>query len=159
VLIILPLAFFYVRNGSLPSVAAGLTAINACVIAIIAAAAIRFARTSINDVFTGLITVACIAGAFYGERYPDHQPELIILLCAASLGAIYYGGAPKVPPPGALLLLPLASSRELIPQLARMSLFFLRVGATLFGSGYVLGQLPPGRAGRPSALDGQERAA
>src|SRR5215208_279238 len=37
VLIILPMAFFYVRNGALPSVSSALTGINACVVAIIAA--------------------------------------------------------------------------------------------------------------------------
>ena len=138
VLIILPLAYLYVRTGSLPSVSAAMVGINGCVIAIIAAATVRFARTSINDVFTAFITVASIVGGFYGERYPEHSPELIILACAAGLGAIYYGGAPKVPPVTATLLLPLASSRSLAADLARMALFFLRVGATLFGSGYVL---------------------
>jgi chromate transporter len=137
VLIILPLAYLYVRTGTLPQVSAGLVGINACVIAIIIAAAVRFARTAVTDVFTIIVAVAATVGGFLGNRFPDSQPELIILLTAAMFGSIHYGGPPKLPTV-APLLLPLASSRQLAIDLARMALFFLRVGATLFGSGYVL---------------------
>src|SRR5437763_8775077 len=47
VLIILPLAYLYVRTGALPQVSAGLVGINACVIAIIVAAIVRFALTAL----------------------------------------------------------------------------------------------------------------
>jgi chromate transporter len=138
VLIILPLAYIYVKSGSLPQVSGALSGINACVVAIIAAAAIRFAKTAVRDVFTvALAIVATIAG-FAGNRFPQLQPELIILAAAALLGAIYYG-RPR-PPAGTMLALaaPLAVSQALWGDLLRMALFFLKVGATLFGSGYVL---------------------
>src|SRR5439155_1988165 len=78
-----------------------------------------------------------VAG-FWGNRFPGAQPELLILAGAALLGAIYYG-RPRTALPNFAALLPLlASSRQLTSDLTRMGLLFLRVGATLFGSGYVL---------------------
>jgi chromate transporter len=139
VLIILPLAFFYVRGGALPQVSSGLGGINACVIAIIAVAALRFVRTSVTDVFAAVLLMASVVAGFLTNQYPDRQPELIILATAATFGAIYYGGPPKVPnAPAVMLLLPLVSSRLFLANLGRTALLFLRVGATLFGSGYVL---------------------
>jgi chromate transporter len=138
VLIILPLAYLYVRTGTLPQVSAALVGINACVVAIIAAAALRFAKTAVTDLFGAFILIVSTIAGFIGNKYPDMNPELIILAASAALGALYYGGIPKTSPHVATLLLPLAASRELTADLARMALFFLRVGATLFGSGYVL---------------------
>src|ERR671913_339941 len=57
VLIILPLAFFYVRSGSLPQLQAAMSGINACVVAIVAAAAWRFAQTSLRDALTTAIGI------------------------------------------------------------------------------------------------------
>ena len=145
-LIILPLAYLYVRTGSLPQVSAALVGINGCVIAIIAAAAVRLAQTAITDVFSAVLLIASTIAGFWGNRFPGAQPELLILAGAALLGAIYYGRPRTALPNFAALLLPLvygelgraASSRQLTSDLTRMGLLFLRVGATLFGSGYVL---------------------
>jgi len=137
VLIILPLAFFYVRSGSLPQVAAAMTGINACVVAIVAAAAWRFGVTSIRDRLTTIIAIVAAAIGFIGIRYPQIQPELLALALAALVGAIYYG-RPRVRADLAPLLLPLAASSTFWRDIGKMSLFFLKVGATLFGSGYVL---------------------
>ena len=138
VLIILPLAYIYVKSGSLPQVSGALSGINACVVAIIAAAAIRFAKTAVRDGFTAALAIVATIAGLAGNRFPQLQPELIILAAAALVGAIYYG-RPK-PPFNALLSLaaPLAVSQPLWGDLLRMALFFLKVGATLFGSGYVL---------------------
>ena len=121
VLIIFPLAFFYVRNGSLPTVSAGLAGVNACVVAIIAAAAVRFAQTAVTNAFTAFVAVACVVAAALANRYPQHNPELIILAAAGGLGAIYYGGPPKVSPQALSLALPLASSRMLLSDLRKPS--------------------------------------
>jgi chromate transporter len=140
VLIILPLAFVYVKSGALPQMQAAMSGINACVVAIVAAAAWRFAQTSIRDGFTTFIAIVAAVIGFVGIRYPQIQPELLALALAALIGAIYYARPrPRVPlESAAALALPLATSRELWNDLAKMSLFFLKVGATLFGSGYVL---------------------
>jgi chromate transporter len=138
VLIILPLAYLYVRSGTLPQVSAALIGINATVVAIVLAAAIRFARTAIDDVFTAVLVIVATIAGFATQRFPDIQPELLILASAALLGAIYYGRPRPTLPNLAAVILPLAGSRQLPPNLIRMGLLFLRIGATLFGSGYVL---------------------
>jgi chromate transporter len=137
VLIILPIAWTYVAYGALPEVSAALRGINACVVSIVAAALTRFARTAIVDRFTLAIAVLAIAAAFLLARFPSVQPELIVLGASALLGAFYYG-RPKLSRNLAASLLPLAVSLTLARNLLRMCLLFLKVGATLFGSGYVL---------------------
>jgi chromate transporter len=138
VLIILPLAFFYVRSGSLPQFAAAMSGINACVVAIVLAAAWRFGVTSIRDGLTIVIAIIAAVIGFIGIRYPQIQPELLALVLAALIGAIYYARPRFRPAEIAPLLLPLTVSSTLWRDLGKMSLFFLKVGATLFGSGYVL---------------------
>jgi chromate transporter len=138
VLIILPLAFVYVRSGSVPQIQAALLGINACVVAIIASAAVRFAKTAVNDRFTLVIAILATIAGFATDRFPQFNPELLILAGAALLGAIYYG-KPKWQSGAMLsLIIPLAISPEFSRDLGRMLLVFLKIGATLFGSGYVL---------------------
>ena len=139
VLIILPIAFFYVRSGSLPQFAAAMSGINACVVAIVAAAAVRFAHGAIKDSFTSVVALAAAVLGFVGIRHPQIQPELLALALAAIAGAIYYSRPPRRGlDVGVTLAVSLAPSREFWSELMKMSLFFLKVGATLFGSGYVL---------------------
>jgi chromate transporter len=141
VLIILPLAFFYVKSGSLPQFENAMKGINACVVAIVAAAAWRFAHASIRDGLTTIIAIVAAIIGFVGTRYPQVQPELLALALAALVGAIYYARPrlPRIPDSAAPLLLPLlAVSPTTWRDIGKMSLFFLKVGATLFGSGYVL---------------------
>ena len=136
-LIILPLAFFYVRSGALPQVAEAMRGINACVVAIVASAAWRFGVSSIRDGLTSIIAIAAGTIGFIGIGYPQIQPELLALTIAAVVGAIYYG-RPRFQTDVAPLLLPIAASSTFWRDMGKMSLFFLKVGATLFGSGYVL---------------------
>lgn len=139
VLIILPLAFMYVRSGQLPQVMAAMVGINACVVAIIAAAVVRLAKFTVTDYFTATIALLAIVAGFLGKRYPEYQPDLVILVASALAGAIYYG-RPNLAS-AAPLAASLASSR-LLPawnsDFVKMTLFFLKIGLTLFGSGYVL---------------------
>ena len=139
VLIILPLAFMYVRSGQLPQVMAAMVGINACVVAIIAAAVVRLAKFTVTDYFTATIALLAIAAGFLGKRYPEYQPDLVILVASALAGAIYYG-RPNLAS-AAPLAASLASSRFLPAwnsDFVKMTLFFLKIGLTLFGSGYVL---------------------
>ncbi|MGH7213688.1 MAG: chromate transporter [Tepidisphaeraceae bacterium] len=174
VLIILPLAWLYVTYGSLPRVQGVMAGINACVVAIVAVALWRFARTGIHDRFTCVIAIiAAVAGL--GATYADSlarglhrigivgpppstsiehrlamfQPELIILALSALAGVIWsMRSDARRNATTALALAPLplavapatmaASNESLATGLLAMGLFFLKVGATLFGSGYVL---------------------
>jgi chromate transporter len=136
-LIILPLAYLYVKTGALPEVSAAFAGINACVIGVIVAALIRFARAAVTDAATAAIAVlAVVAGALLAH-HPQSQPELVILAAAALVGALYYGRPRLDAAVAAAVALPLASSRWSADTL-KMALFLLKVGATLFGSGYVL---------------------
>src|SRR4051794_6327429 len=145
VLIILPLGWLYARYGQTPQAQPVLGAISAAVVAIVAAAMWRFARASVTNVFTAIVGVVALVLATLLRNERRFPPELLILGAAAVAGALR-----------AMLLSEWRTTRTLaiappalavivtwtIPAIATgvlaMFLFFLRVGATLFGSGYVL---------------------
>jgi chromate transporter len=140
VLIILPLAWAYCAYGTgpgaLPRVGGMMSAIGAAVLAIIVAALWRFAHTGIRDAFTASVAAVVAGIGLLPARYAAYQPELVSLALAAIAGAIWYG-RPRVPSAPSVLST-LAVAPWVDANLARMALFFLKVGATLFGSGYVL---------------------
>jgi chromate transporter len=143
-LIILPIGWLYVHYGQLPQVAGPLMGIRACMIAIIASAMWRFAKTGIRDRFTAAIAMAAAVAGFVMmlPRFRVPQAELIILGAAAFLGAMRYGGwrgENRIP----LAAIPTtfaagAAALGVSAKFVHLGLFFLKVGATLFGSGYVL---------------------
>jgi chromate transporter len=156
-MIILPLAWCYVTFGATPAVAEALVGVKACMVAIVAVALWRFARTGINDAFTAVVALIAVAASVVLQHFGVHQRDLIVLSAAAIAGLLWYrktrppptpAGAPPAPPaphtsaaprsiPLALLPAPLAAA-GLSAQVVQMGLFFLKIGATLFGSGYVL---------------------
>ena len=137
-LIILPLGWLYVHYSSLPDVAGPLMGIRACMIAIIAAAMCRFAKSAIKDGFSAAIAVAAVVASFVMmlPRFRVPQAELIILAVAALVGFVRQGGMRSAMP----LAMPatLAAGAVVGGKFLQLALFFLKVGATLFGSGYVL---------------------
>jgi chromate transporter len=140
VLIILPLAFAYVRYGEMPRLQVILRDINAGLIAVLAVATYRFARTSVRDRFTTTIALLAAAGAFLGHWKGIPQSELITLALAAAAGATPHL-LRRLRPNRPLCLLPpslLLAQPQPPHWFASLVLFFLQVGATLFGSGYVL---------------------
>jgi chromate transporter len=76
-----------------------------------------------------------VIGGFAGKRFAQYQPDLIILALSALAGAIYYARLNVANVIASAL--PLAASRFSSDAL-KMTLFFLKLGLTLFGSGYVL---------------------
>jgi len=139
-LIILPIGWLYVHYSSLPNVAGPLMGIRACMIAIIAAAMWRFAKSAVKDWFNAVIAVAAAMAGFVTmlPRFRVPQAELIILAVAALAGAMKYR-ATRIP----VFTIPttLAAGVTAVSASAKfvkLALFFLKVGATLFGSGYVL---------------------
>jgi chromate transporter len=153
-LIIFPLAWCYVTYGATPGVGEALTAVKACMVAIIAMAMWRFARTGIKDAFTALVAGTAVVVSVLLQYFRVPQQELIILAAAAVAGFFWYGrtlrsASPAEVQPAAqrsgkalrslpLVALPLSAGAGFSGQLLAMALFFLKVGATLFGSGYVL---------------------
>ena len=154
-LIIFPLAWLYVTFGRTPQVRDALIGINASVVAIVAAALWRFAKTGVKDWFSTVIAVLATSALLLADpqiavglnvhRFGlaplakwmiPGKADLIILGLAAMAGAVWYG-RPKVLPSIPLLLLPCAAITTASP-FVQMTLLFLKVGATIFGSGYVL---------------------
>jgi len=141
-LIILPIAWLYIKYAQLPAVTGPLIGIRATMIAIIAAALFRFAHTGIKDRFTGIIAILATLAAFLTTNFPRFhipQSELIILAAAALAGAFRHTKPTSIP----LLLSPntffaTAATLAINSKFLHLTLFFLKVGATLFGSGYIL---------------------
>jgi len=147
VLIILPLAWAYVRFGSLPQVLEGLAGVNAAVVAVLGAACYRYAKTALKDDFTSGVGVLAAAGAWVLRRNEVRQSELIVLAAAGLAGTVWHAATVGRATLMSLALpLPLTWFAQLLPvadgqpkaRLGEVALFFLKVGATLFGSGYVL---------------------
>lgn len=136
VLIILPLAWLYVRFGTLPQAQPILRTISAAIVAVIAVATIRFLRTAIKDRFTAVLCILVAAGAGTAHAVTRFQPEVSALVFAAVCGALWYRRKASATlaglTPAYVILL------EAPTEYLRLGLFFLKVGATLFGSGYVL---------------------
>jgi chromate transporter len=129
VLIILPIAWAYVQYGTLPKIQSAMTGISAAVVAIVASAMIRFARTAIRDSFSGIVAGVALVLAIVLRRYTKLQPEIVVLALAALAGAIKCGRL-------RLLHFPILSLD--VTVLSAIAWFFFKIGATLFGSGYVL---------------------
>ena len=140
VLIILPIAWAYERYGALPRITGALVGINAGLIAVLAVASWRFSRSSVTGAFTAVVAVLAVAGMFLARRLDLPQAELLVLAAAATAGAArhWLASSRNV----SLLLLPLSvAAPATAPSshwLAELTFVFLKVGATLFGSGYVL---------------------
>jgi len=164
VLIILPLGFLYVKFGDVPRVGGALRAIVAAVIAVILVATFRFGQTSLKDRLTWIVGALALALAWVAQWHGVPQHELILLAMGAGVGALAERSGPAhrrgdrpgeeshpasvtAPPlpnkatrrfpsfaPLLLLLVPATS----MGKLASLFLLMLKVGATLFGSGYVL---------------------
>jgi chromate transporter len=132
VLIILPLAWMYVTFSQMPAVTGVMRAVNAVVIAVIAVAMVRLMKTALNTplyIAVAVVTVAVGLGwEWMALRRPEMRSvpmELLLLLFGGVAGAISRRRQSVTLP-------------AVAPGLLVMVLEFLRIGATLFGSGYVL---------------------
>jgi chromate transporter len=131
------MAVIYVRYGSLPQVKGIFQGINPVVAAILVCAFIRLGKSTFTDYKTGLIAAGSLAAALLGVN------EIPIMLAGGALAMLVYSkpAADFLP-----LLLPFFSSfsvknvllEEAKGRLLQIFLFFLKVGALLFGSTYVL---------------------
>ncbi len=137
--IVLGLAFLYVRYGSTPQGQALLYGIEPVVIAVLLQALVRLGRTAVKGPGLALIGAAALALYLVGVN------ELVVLFGGAALYMVARNvrrmalGSPLWLP----WALPVAPAlTQLDPQravdLGRLFLVFLKVGALLYGSGYVL---------------------
>jgi len=134
------IAWAYVRYGTLPQVSGVLYALKPVVIAIVVQAFWKLGRTAVKTKWLAL--VALVAGVAYAM----HVHELLTLLIAGGLAAApgifgrlnRHGGVLVLAP-----LVPAFASGAGLPAAApsglwRLFLVFAKIGAVLFGSGYVL---------------------
>jgi chromate transporter len=157
--IVLAFAWAYVRFGALPAMPHFFEGIKPVVLALVATALVSLGRTAVKTRFQLALGAAAIVAAFF-----VHEFLLLLAAGCASLGAMALGdflrrvrGASATAPaspastddaqPHApskkspVFLSPLLFSSAAISSsfsLAGLFLFFLKTGAILFGSGYVL---------------------
>ena len=135
VAIVLTLAWLYERYGTTATAVDLSYGILPVLVAIVANAVVGLSRTAVKDVRLGMVAVAACAAWLLGVN------ELILLVVAAALCAV-----PLVRPRGHdgaaawLFALPLAGTAAAAtdPTWWRLGWVFLKIGAVLYGSGYVL---------------------
>jgi len=137
VLIVLALAWAYVEYGSTPQATALLYGITPVVIAIVLQALIRLAQTAVRGPLLAVAGVVVFLLFLYGIN------ELLLLFGVGALVAAITMARRGL---GQASLLPLlgfggltaAAQEAMQVSLTQLFLIFLKVGALLYGSGYVL---------------------
>jgi chromate transporter len=134
-LMVTAIAWAYVRFGRLPAAEGALHGIKAVIIAIVAQALLGFGRTALKNRWLAALAVVAAAGSVLGVT------PVLVLLAAGLASAVVTAArsSPRGPAswlwPGALG----ASSFGAGPVgLTKLFLIFLKLGAVVFGSGYVL---------------------
>jgi chromate transporter len=130
------LAWAYVRYGTRPEVTDVLTGVKPVVVAVVLVAVFGLGRTA----FTSPLLIAIGIGVLVAYLAGLNEP---VLLLAASGVAATAGKWPRPPSSGALLAalvgVPAAAATQTAnPDLPRIFGAFFKIGALLFGSGYVL---------------------
>jgi chromate transporter len=136
------IAAAYVRFGSLPRVEGILQAIKPAVIAIILQAVWKLGRTAAKTSALVAIGIASILLNLWGA-----SPLLVLAFAGAGSGSVYLWGSRRsatvlcnfgVTIISPVSLVALATVAEVPVRLGRLFLSFLKIGAVVFGSGYVL---------------------
>ena len=132
---VLALAWAYVAYGARPEASAALYGIKPVIIAVVAQAAWSLGRTAVKD--AGLAVVGAAVVALYAAGADE-----LVLLFGAGLVVLVARGIRRE---HFLLLAPLSLAAPAAPpaaapaaSLATLGLTFLKIGAVLYGSGYVL---------------------
>jgi chromate transporter len=128
-LIVMAIAWFYVRFGKLPVTQAIFYGIKPAIIAVIAQALYRLGGAALKTRTLAVICLASAGAVFAGAN------ELLVLF----LAGLFTMGSKNAP--AAILPVPLLGVISSAPKafgLTPLFLFFLKTGSVLFGSGYVL---------------------
>jgi chromate transporter len=151
VLIILPMAFLYVRHAgperSPPAMLSGaLAGIGAVVVAILAVTSVRLVRTAITGRLTLCIALLAVPAELLVRHFTQWQSEIVVLSASALVAMLAHWprrpGGTLSSAVSASVLPWLATPAAEVPastvEWARLAWFFVKVGGTMFGSGYVL---------------------
>jgi len=155
-------AWAYVRFGALPQTASVLAGIKPAVIAVIAVAIWRLGKTAVKDVplatlaglslavfFLGVNPIAILFGGgvigMLARRLTSTHTTVALFGSQVLLRRLVRLDAPRAPwtrfllsPGVAIVLAAAAAPVATRPSLRSIALFFLKVGAVLYGGGYVL---------------------
>lgn len=129
------LAWLYVQYGTRPEALPFLTGIQAAVLAVILGALWRLGRSAVKSVFLGTLGAGVFAALAFGLG------PLPALVGGGVLGAMLLGVRPGRTDRVPLHLWPVVLLQAVaVPgvSLWKLGLFFFKVGAVLYGSGYVL---------------------
>lgn len=128
------LAYLYVQYGELPEVAPFLFGIKPAVLAIIAAAVFKLGKKAAKTTELVILGILVLIAALLGVH------EVLALLTAGILGGLYFYTKSKAKTSSkAILPVPFLISGVLSnTSILKVFLTFLKVGAILYGSGYVL---------------------
>ncbi len=134
-LLVSALASAYVEFGTLPATAGLLRGVKPVVVAVVVQALLRFGRTAVRTPFLGFVVAAAVLASALGA-------DPLAVVAGAGAGTALARGFARGRRPSAGLLFaaaPAAATAGAVPfGLWPLFLFFLKVGAVLFGSGYVL---------------------
>src|SRR5262249_54756814 len=126
------LAWAYVRFGTRAGGAAVLYGVKPAVLAIVLAALAALGRTALKSRTAAIAAAGAIVLLAAGVH------ELIVLALAGALVALARVPQARAPALAAIMPPGLATGAAAAPGAAGLFLVFLKIGAVLYGSGYVL---------------------
>jgi chromate transporter len=139
------LAWFYVQYGAVPQMEPVLAGMKPAVIAVIGSAVWRLGKKAIKNVRSFVLAAILVAAVIFGAD------EIQVLFIGGIGGMLWFRAANKEQKPSTPCLLPIALLEKSATPAAgagvvglagvsvwKLGLFFLKVGAILYGSGYVL---------------------
>lgn len=128
VIITATLAWAYQTYGSLPVIAPYLKGVKPAIIAVVASAVVTLGKSAFKTTGNWAAGIACIVACMAGLN------EIAVLFGAGGLGMLYqwYKGRRQM---GAMSIVPFAVAT--VPM-GKIFWIFLKIGAILYGSGYVL---------------------
>lgn len=133
--IVAVLAWLYVHFGRLPAASAILYGVKPVVIAVVLQALWGLGRTAVKTKFLGLLGVCSIVAAFLGLH------PLLLLLFAGGVACLTEVRASRLSVsilPSSAAPVALATATATSFSFGSLFLVFLKIGAVVFGSGYVL---------------------
>lgn len=128
------LGYLYVNYGQLPKVEPFLLGIKPAVLALIAAAVYKLGRKAIKSIELAALGILTIIVSLMGIN------EILALLTSGIVGTMYFYFKSIINTGKAISMLPLFFFKGVVVKLSTLKIFlsFLKVGAILYGSGYVL---------------------
>ncbi|MGH9001794.1 MAG: chromate efflux transporter [Acidimicrobiia bacterium] len=126
------LAWVYVRHGTTPALDSAFEGIKPVVLAVVALAVVQLGRTAVKSPTLAVIGAAVLA------LYVAGLDEPVLLLAAAAVAAVVALRPRLMTAPFLLPVLLGGTAAGGDAGLLRIAAVFLKIGALLFGSGYVL---------------------